>query len=109
MPRVPVRRISAGEGARSCLVALLVALGVLPVLGLRQPLTWIFIATFLAVAPARRVRFSQRWMRRGLAIAVVSLMLIGIPTLLGALLIPPIVRSVADFAHNVPGYVDDLE
>ena len=109
MPRVPVRRISAGEVARICLVALLVALGVLLVWELRQPLTWIFIATFLAIALARPVRFFQRWMRRGLAIAVVYLMLIGIPILLGALLIPPIVRSVADFAHNVPGYVDDLE
>jgi predicted PurR-regulated permease PerM len=109
MPRVPVRRISSGEVARICLVALAVALGVLLVWKLRQPLTWIFIALFLAMALARPVRFFERWMRRGLAIAVVYLMLIGIPILLGALLIPPIVRSVADFAQNVPSYVDDLE
>src|SRR3954447_6340246 len=109
MPRVPVRRITAGEVARICFVALAVALGVLLVWKLRQPLTWIFIALFLAMALARPVRFFERWMRRGLAIAVVSLMLIGIPILLGALLIPPIVRSVADFAQNVPSYVDDLE
>jgi len=108
-PPVPARRISAGEVARICLVALAVALGVLLVWKLRQPLTWIFIATFLAIALARPVRFFQRWMRRGLAIAVVYLLLIGIPILLGALLIPPIVRSVADFAQNVPSYVDDLE
>src|SRR3954469_22540048 len=109
MPRVPARRITAGEGARICLIVLVVALAVLVVYALRKPLTWIFIALFLAIALARPVRFFQQWMRRGLAIAVVYLLLIGIPILLGALLIPPIVRSVADFAQNVPGYVDDLD
>src|SRR3954463_6075506 len=109
MPRAPARRITAGEVARICLVVLAVALAVLLFSALRKPLTWIFIALFLAIALARPVRFFQQWMRRGLAIAVVYLLPIGIPILLGAPPIPPIVRSVADFAQNVPGYADDLD
>src|SRR4051794_4250732 len=103
------RGVPAGVVFRICLVVLAVGLGVLLVYELRKPLTWIFIALFLAIALARPVAFFSQWMRRGLAITVVYLMLVGIPILLGALLIPPIVRSVADFAHNVPSYVNDLE
>src|SRR5258705_2189502 len=103
------RGVPVGVVFRICLVVLAVGLGVLLVYELRKPLTWIFIALFLAIALARPVAFFSRWMRRGFAITVVYLLLIGIPILLGVLLIPPIVRSVADFAHNVPSYVDDLE
>src|SRR3954469_25049682 len=104
-PRGP----SAAVVFRIVAVVVVSAMAVLLVYALRKPLTLIFVAGFLAIGLARPVAFFERRMRRGLAIAAVYLMLIGIPILLGALLIPPIVRSVADFAHNVPGYVDDLE
>src|SRR4051812_1458518 len=86
-----------------------VALAVLLIYALRRPLTFVFIAGFLSIALARPVAMLERRMRRGFAIAVVYLGLLAIPIALGALLAPPIVRSVADFADNVPAYVSDLE
>ena len=91
------------------LVVVAVGIALLLVYQLRKPLTWVFIATFLAIALARPVAFFERRMRRGLAIATVYLLLVGIPVALGALLIPPIVRSISDFANNVPHYVRDLQ
>jgi predicted PurR-regulated permease PerM len=107
--RNPPPNIPAGIVFRVCLVVLGVALGVLLIYELRKPLTYLFIAIFLAIALARPVAFFERRMRRGLAIATVYLLLIGIPVGIGALLIPPIVNSVADFASNVPHYVDDIQ
>jgi predicted PurR-regulated permease PerM len=112
---VEVRRnLPQGPPARAvlqtCLVVLAVALTVLLVYALRKPLTYLFIAIFLAIALARPVAFFERRLRRrGLAIAAVYVMLIGFPVLLGALLIPPIVTSVSDFAGNVPNYVNDVQ
>jgi len=91
------------------LVVVAVGIALLLVYQLRKPLTWVFIATFLAIALARPVAFFERRMRRGLAIAMVYLLLVEIPVALGALLIPPIVRSISDFANNVPHYVRDLQ
>ena len=91
------------------LVVVGVGIALLLIYELRKPLTWVFIATFLAIALARPVAFFERRMRRGLAIATVYLLLVGIPVALGALLIPPIVRSISDFANNVPHYVRDLQ
>jgi predicted PurR-regulated permease PerM len=99
---------SAADVARIVLVAVAVVLCLALIYALRQPLTWLFIALFLAVALAPPVAFFARRMRRGFAITVVYLLLIGIPALLGSLLIPPIVRSIADFAENVPEYAADL-
>jgi predicted PurR-regulated permease PerM len=76
---------------------------------LRTPLTWLVIAAFLAVAMAGPVNFFSRWMKRGLAIALVYGLLILAPFALGALLIPPIVSQAEDLAQDVPGYVDDAE
>jgi predicted PurR-regulated permease PerM len=95
---------------RTCLVVLGVVVAVLLIYALRKPLTYLFIAIFLAIALARPVAFFERRMhRRGLAIATVYLMLIGFPIALGSLLIPPIVTSLSDFAGNVPTYVKDVQ
>src|SRR5947208_4237859 len=107
--RNPPREITAATVLRIVLVVLATALAVLLIYELRRPLTYLFVAGFLSIALARPVAFFERRMRRGFAIAVVYLLLIGIPVGLGALLIPPIVRSVADFANNVPHYVDDAK
>jgi predicted PurR-regulated permease PerM len=107
--RNPPPNLPAGLVLRVCLVVLGVAISVLLIYELRKPLTYVFIAIFLAIALARPVAFFERRMRRGFAIASVYLLLIGIPVGIGALLIPPIVNSVADFASNVPQYVDDLQ
>jgi predicted PurR-regulated permease PerM len=76
---------------------------------LRRPLTWIFIAGFLAVAVSGPVNLLGRHMRRGFAITIVYIALILIPFALGALLIPPIVEQGNTLINNLPQYVNDLQ
>jgi predicted PurR-regulated permease PerM len=95
--------------ARAVLVAVAVVLALYILYLLRKPLSWLIIAAFLAVATAGPVNFFQRYMKRGLAIAFVYLILILIPVGLGALLVPPLVGQVKDLADNAPEYVQDVE
>ena len=106
MPRVdsPARAI-----ARNVLVVAGVVLVLYLIYLLRRPISWLIIAAFLAIAVAGPVNFFQRYMRRGLAIALVYLGLLAIPIGLGAVLIPPIVNQVSDVATNAPSYVQDVE
>jgi predicted PurR-regulated permease PerM len=99
--------------ARAIIRNVLVVAGVVLVLYviylLRRPITWLVIAAFLAIAVAGPVNFFQRYMKRGLAIALVYLGLLAIPIGLGAVLVPPIVNQVSDVATNAPSYVHDVE
>jgi predicted PurR-regulated permease PerM len=106
MPRIdsPARVI-----ARNVLVVAAVALILYVLWLLRQPISWLVIAAFLAVAMAGPVNFFQRYMRRGLAIALTYFGLLLIPIGLGALLVPPIVNQISDVATNAPEYVQDVE
>jgi predicted PurR-regulated permease PerM len=106
MPRVdsPARVI-----ARNVLVIAAVVLILYVIYLLRQPITWLIIAGFIAVALAGPVNFFQRYMRRGLAIALTYLLLLLIPIGLGAVLLPPIVNEISDLATNAPEYVQDVE
>ena len=77
---------------------------------LRRPLSWIFIAGFLAIAVSGPVNWLHRRIhRRGLAIALVYLALILVPILLAALLVPPIVEQLNNLINNLPQYVNDLQ
>ena len=76
---------------------------------LRSPISWLVVAGFIAIAASGPVSLFSRWMKRGLAIALVYFLLVLLPVLLGALIIPPIVNQAEDFAQDVPGYVDDIE
>ena len=76
---------------------------------LRKPISWLIIAAFLAVALAGPVNFFQRYMKRGLAIALTYMCLLAIPIGLGAVLLPPIVNQISDVATNAPSYVSDVE
>jgi predicted PurR-regulated permease PerM len=106
MPRIdsPARVI-----ARNVLVVAAVAVVLYVLWLLRQPISWLVIAAFLAVAMAGPVNFFQRYMRRGLAIALVYFGLLLIPIGLGAALLPPIVNEISDVATNAPEYVQDVE
>jgi predicted PurR-regulated permease PerM len=106
MPKIdsPARAI-----ARNVLVVAGVVLVLYVIWLLRQPISWLIIAAFLAVALAGPVNFFQRYMKRGLAIAFVYLGLLAIPIGLGAVLLPPIVNQISDVATNAPSYVDDIE
>ncbi len=75
---------------------------------LRQPIGWVLIAGFLALALAAPVHILERRMRRGFAIALVYLGLLAIPILLALIIVPPIVTQVDDLARDVPGYATDL-
>jgi predicted PurR-regulated permease PerM len=95
--------------ARNVLVVAGVVLVLYVIYLLRKPISWLIIAAFLAIALAGPVNFFQRYMKRGLAIALVYLGLLAIPIGLGAVLIPPIVNQVSDVATNAPEYVQDVE
>jgi len=75
---------------------------------LRTPLSWLVVATFLAVALAGPVGFFSRYMKRGLAIALTYLLLLLVPVGMGALLIPPIVSEITDLIRQLPQYARDV-
>ena len=106
MPQIdsPARAI-----ARNVLVIVGVLLTLYIIYLLRKPISWLIIAAFLAIAVAGPVNFFQRYMKRGLAIALTYLCVLAIPIGLGAVLIPPIVNQVSDVATNAPSYVSDVE
>lgn len=88
----------------------LVILGVLYlVYRLRTPLSWIVIATFIAVALSGPVNLMSRKMPRGIAILLAYLGLIAIPIGIAAIVIPPLVEEATNLADDVPGYVNDLQ
>jgi predicted PurR-regulated permease PerM len=73
-------------------------------------LTWILVALFFAIALSPAVDWLQERgiRRRGYAVALTSLAVAGVITLIGWLVIPPLVDQVNDFARKVPDYIDDL-
>jgi predicted PurR-regulated permease PerM len=93
---------------RVVLIVVTAALALYLIYLLRQPLTWLVIAAFIAVAMSGPVNLLQRYMRRGLAIALAYVALITIPIALGALIIPSMVDQIENFADNVPQYAQDV-
>src|SRR5919198_147633 len=75
---------------------------------LRRPIEWILIAVFLAVALSPPVNLLNRYMRRGFAIMLVYLALLGTVVALGLLLIPPIIDQINNLADNAPRYAQDV-
>jgi predicted PurR-regulated permease PerM len=75
---------------------------------LREPLSWLVIALFVAVAAAGPVNLLSRRIPRGAAIAIVYIGIVLAPIAAGAVLIPPAVEQGVKLARNLPGYVDDL-
>jgi predicted PurR-regulated permease PerM len=71
---------------------------------LRKPISWLIIATFLAIAMSGPVNLLNRYMRRGFAIFLSYLALLAVPVLLGAIFVPPIVNGVNDLATKAPDY-----
>jgi predicted PurR-regulated permease PerM len=98
---------------RSVLSGLGVLLGVAAALGFvilaQAGLTLIAIALFLALALNVAVEFFQRrGLGRGLAVAAVYSLALGVFSLLGLVFIPPLVDQITKFVHALPGLVDDL-
>jgi predicted PurR-regulated permease PerM len=106
----PPGAISARVVLRVVLTVLLVVLVLWLIYLLRTPLTWIFIAGFLAIALSGPVDWLQRrTKRRSLSIAAVYIALILVPVLLAAILVPPIVEQLNNLINNLPVYVADLQ
>ena len=76
---------------------------------LRRPITWLFIAGFIALALSPPVNLLNQYMKRGFAIGLVYLGLLGVIVGLTALLVPPIVNEATDLADNAPQYVQDVQ
>jgi predicted PurR-regulated permease PerM len=94
---------------RTLFVAALFAIALYLVYLLRKPISWVLIATFLAVALSGPVNFFNRWMRRGLAITVVYFALLLVPVGIGALIVPPLVTQGNNLIQNLPQYAQDAQ
>jgi predicted PurR-regulated permease PerM len=93
---------------RAVLIVVAVVLVLYVIYLLRKPLSWLVIAAFIAIAVSGPVNVLSRYMRRGLAIALVYLTLILIPIGIGALLVPGIVSQAEDLGDNAPEYAQDV-
>ena len=72
-------------------------------------ISWIIIAVFLALALNPAVEFFERkGLRRGFSAAAVFLLALAAISLLGFLVMPPLVSQVRDFIEAVPGFIDEL-
>lgn len=74
-----------------------------------QPIAWIIIATFVAVALSGPVNILARRMRRSYAITLVYLAMFLVPVGLAALIVPPLVRQGVEFVDKLPQYSEDLQ
>jgi predicted PurR-regulated permease PerM len=93
---------------RIVLVVVCVAITLYILWVLRKPISWLLIATFLAIALSPPVNWLSRRMRRGFAVAITYLGLLLVPVLLIALIVPPLITEANDFADNVPRYAGDV-
>jgi predicted PurR-regulated permease PerM len=99
---------SARQIVRTVLTVVCVAIALYLLYLLRKPISWVLIATFLAVALSPPVNVLARHMRRGFAITIVYLGLLAIPIALIALIVPPLITEANDFADKVPSYARDV-
>ena len=104
----PTQWLSTRAILRVVLTVLVCVLALYLLYLLRRPITWIFIAGFIAIALSGPVAFLQRRMRRGAAVALVYLGLILVPVLIMSALIPPIVTQGNNLAQSLPDYARDL-
>ena len=104
----PTPLLSTRAILRVVITVLVCVLALYLVYLLRRPITWIFIAGFIAIALSGPVAFLQRRMRRGAAVALVYLGLILVPVLIMSALVPPIVTQGNNLAQSLPDYARDL-
>ena len=104
IPTYPLQTI-----VRTMLAAVCVAFALYLVYLLRKPISWVLIATFLAVALAGPVNRLNEHMRRGLAIALVYLGLLLVPIGIAALVVPPLVTQGNNLIQNLPEYAQDAQ
>lgn len=93
---------------RAAIVVVGVALLVWVVLGLRDLILQTFIALIIASALLAPVGWLERRMRRGFAIAITVLALVGGIILILVLVIPPLASQFVAFVAALPQMIDEL-
>ncbi len=76
---------------------------------LREPIGWIALAAFLAVAASGPINVLSRHMKRGLAITVVYGSIVLVPLGLAVVLLPSLINATVDLVNDLPGYINELE
>jgi predicted PurR-regulated permease PerM len=80
------------------------------VVELRSLLILLFISLVLAAAMSRPAAWlERRGLPRGLAVAIVQLVALGVLLVVGYIVLPPLVDEVAGFVKRVPTYVDRFQ
>ena len=111
----PGRRPSSDEiiSTRTVLRVVLIVLAVIgTVLVVRllwKPIGWVVIAAFIAIALSGPVSLFEKKMPRGLAIALVYILLLLIPAGIAAAVIPPVVDEGVNLVNDLPRYTNDLQ
>jgi len=101
---------SARAIVRVVLIVVGVALALYGIYLLRQPITWVVIAAFIATALSAPIgALERRVHRRGLATAIVYVGLVLLPIGLLALLVPPLIRQAGDLANDLPRYAQQIQ
>jgi predicted PurR-regulated permease PerM len=75
----------------------------------REPVSYIFLGAFLAIAASGPVNLLSRKLPRGLAIALVYLGIVFVPIGIALILVPPLVEQAVRLADRLPEYAQDLE
>jgi predicted PurR-regulated permease PerM len=101
--------ISTRAVLRVVAIVLVVIGTVLLVRLLWQPIGWVIIAAFIAIALSGPVSLLEKKMPRALAIALVYLLLLLIPAGIAAAVIPPVVDQGVNFVNDLPRYTTDLQ
>jgi predicted PurR-regulated permease PerM len=94
---------------RTVIIVVTVVLTLYLVYLLRQPLTWLVIAAFIALALSAPVGFLSRYVPRGAAIAIVYVLLIAVPIGIGAAIVPTVIGEAEELVDNLPEYANDLQ
>jgi predicted PurR-regulated permease PerM len=102
--------ISSRTVAKVLLTAAAVLAGLYLLWLIRGVILILFMAVFLAVALGPAVDFYERrlHLRRVAAIGTTYLTLLVVATVIGFLVVPPIVEQSAKFVENVPEYVETI-
>jgi predicted PurR-regulated permease PerM len=75
----------------------------------REPLSYIFLGAFIAIAASGPVNLLSRRLPRGLAIAIVYLGIVFVPIGVALILVPPAVEQAVRLADNLPEYARELD
>ena len=92
---------------RTLVVTVTFAISLYLVYLLRKPISWVLIASFLAVALSGPVNLLNKRMKRGFAITLVYLGLLAMPIGIGVLIVPPLVNQGNNLIRDLPSYAVD--